>query len=126
MGKRRDPPDGDKPQAGRFGATLPNTPDGRYFVHVGSAGPRLWRAANPNLSPEERAQLTRELMSARRAIRDARDDAEVRAARARVEAAKVGLGERGPVWWQDGSPDLNRRLIKNTLYSEWWNQSTKT
>ena len=42
------------------------------------------------------------------------------AARARVDTAKVALGERGPVWWTDGSPDLNRRLVANTPYAEWW------
>ncbi len=42
------------------------------------------------------------------------------AARARVDAAKVALGERGPVWWTDGAPDLNRRMAKNTPYAEWF------
>ena len=41
-------------------------------------------------------------------------------ARARVDAAKRALGERGPPWWNDGAPDYNRRLIKNTPYSEWF------
>jgi hypothetical protein len=40
-------------------------------------------------------------------------------ARAQVDRAKVALGERGPVWWDDGSPDLNRRMAKNTDYAEW-------
>jgi hypothetical protein len=30
------------------------------------------------------------------------------------------LAERGPVWWDDGSPDLNRRMAKNTLYADWY------
>lgn len=34
-----------------------------------------------------------------------------------VEAAKISLGERGPVWWADGAPDLNRHLVKNTPYA---------
>ena len=41
-------------------------------------------------------------------------------ARARVDAAKVALGERGPVWWTDGAPDLNRHLAKNTPYADWF------
>jgi hypothetical protein len=41
-------------------------------------------------------------------------------ARARVDAAKVALGERGPVWWRDGAEDLNRRLVKGTAYADWW------
>jgi hypothetical protein len=40
-------------------------------------------------------------------------------ARAAVDAAKVALGERGPVWWEDEAPDLNRHLAKNTPYAEW-------
>jgi hypothetical protein len=101
---------------------LPHTPDGRYFVHTGSAGPRLWRATNPNLTAEERAQLTSELMEARREVRLNTDPQAIRSARARVHEAKAALGERGPVWWTDGAPDWNRRLIKNTPYAEWWAQ----
>jgi len=37
-----------------------------------------------------------------------------------VDAAKRELGERGPVWWSDGAPDLNRRLARNTCYAEWF------
>lgn len=97
----------------------PVTPDGRYFVVRG----RLWRTANPALPEDERSRLTRDLMTARRdvgaALRAGDGDAE-RAARARVHAAKVALGERGPVWWTDGAPDVNRRLAKNTPYADWY------
>lgn len=102
----------------------PRTPDSRYIVVVGSRGPRLWRAANPELDPEERERLTVDLMRARRAVRDAADAQALAAARARVDAVKVALGERGPVWWRDGAPDLNRRLIKNTCYADWWKRLT--
>ena len=60
-------------------------------------------------------------MAARRAVGTAlrADDATaVKAARARVDAAKIALGERGPVWWSDGAPDYNRRLVKNTPYAD--------
>ena len=30
------------------------------------------------------------------------------------------LGERGPVWWTDGAPDYNRRMVANTPYSDWF------
>ena len=96
-----------------------DTPDGRYFVVRG----RLWRRSNPALPPAERERLVRELMRARRAVRDAlraEDQAAERAARAAVHAAKVALGERGPVWWDDGAPDLTRRLARNTPYAAWW------
>jgi hypothetical protein len=100
-------------------AEHPVTPDGRYFVVRG----RLWRRANPALPAHERDALVRELMSARRAVgqalRAGDADAE-RAARRRVDGAKRALGERGPPWWSDGGPDLNRRLVANTPYAEWY------
>jgi len=101
-----------------MGSTSPprRTPDGRYLV----VNERLWRTADPRLPPEQREALVRELMAARRAVRAAIDATALRAARARVHAAKVALGERGTVWWQDGAPDLNRRLVKNTPYSDWF------
>ena len=94
----------------------PVTPDGRYFVVRG----RLWRMADPGLPPERREALTRELMAARRAVRFAKDEEATRAARARVDAAKRLLGERGPLWWTDGAPDWNRRMAKSTPYAEWF------
>jgi hypothetical protein len=96
----------------------PVTPDGRYFVVRG----RLWRCSNPALSSADRERLTHELMDARRAKKAAMktgDQAARGSARADVDAAKVALGERGPVWWTDGSPDYNRHLAKNTPYSAW-------
>jgi hypothetical protein len=41
-------------------------------------------------------------------------------ARAAVDRAKVALGERGPAWWTDGAPDLNRRLVRGTPYAAWF------
>ena len=96
---------------------LPQTPDGRYFV----TGGRLWRRSNPDLPADERERLVRELMDARRAVKAATraHDADAEhTARARVDAAKVALGERGPTWW--GGEDVNRRAPKNTPYAEWW------
>ena len=46
-------------------------------------------------------------------------------ARRAVDAAKIALGERGPVWWQDGAPDLNRHLVKNTPYRDWYEQQMR-
>jgi hypothetical protein len=95
------------------------TPDGRYIVVRG----RLWRAADPHLPPELRQELVDELMAARRAVKAASQDGEAEAlaiARARVQASKEQLGERGEVWWDDGAPDLNRRMVKNTHYADWW------
>ncbi len=94
----------------------PVTPDGRYFVVRG----RLWRMSDPTLTPERREALVSDLMSARRAKRDAPDDIAREEARRRVDAAKRALGERGPVWWTDDAPDWNRHLAKNTPYAEWF------
>ncbi|PYE42620.1 hypothetical protein DFI02_106195 [Rhizobium sp. PP-F2F-G20b] len=97
--------------------SYPHTPDGRYFVVRG----RLWRTSNPDLAEDDCARLVSELMSARRAVRDAGEDrAAMVEARRRVEAAKVALGERGPAWWTDGAPDYNRHLVKNTPYAAWF------
>ena len=97
----------------------PVTPDGRYFVVKG----RLWRTTNPDLAPHVRQHLVDALMRARRQVGLAKraDDATAeRAARAEVDAAKRGLGERGPVWWTDGAPDYNRRMAVNTPYADWF------
>lgn len=95
------------------------TPDGRYIVVRG----RLWRRANPHLPEEERARLVAALMTARRAVAAARrsdDAAALAAARAQVDAAKVALGERGPLWWHDGAPDENRRMARTSSYADWF------
>jgi hypothetical protein len=93
------------------------TPDGRYIVVRG----RLWRASNPSLSDDQRQLLVDDLMNARRAVKNANGDKVALAdARRRVNQAKTALGERGPVWWDDGAKDLNRHLVKNTIYAEWY------
>lgn len=105
-------------------ADYPITPDGRYFVVRG----RLWRTSNPALSPQEREHLVKQLMTARRAVRTAReagDSAAQAAAHAAVDVAKRGLGERGPVWWTDGVPDLNRHLARTTPYADWFARQAK-
>ena len=95
------------------------TPDGRYFVVRG----RLWRRANPDLPVERREALIRELMNARRAAELAVRSgvaAELALARKAVDAAKIALGERGAVWWTDGTPDLNRHKVKDSPYAQWY------
>ncbi len=92
------------------------TPDGRYFITRG----RLWRRTDPGLPDAERRAAIKALMQARRAVQMAGDDATEREARAAVDAAKRRLGERGPVWWQDGAPDESGRHPRNTTYADWW------
>ena len=97
----------------------PVTPDSRYFVVRG----RLWRMANPALAPDERDRFVRDLMIARRAVRDARknqDEPGEKCAHAAVDIAKRALGERGPAWWDDGAPDYNRHMARNTPYASWF------
>ena len=79
--------------------------------------------ANPGFDQTVRADLVRRLMTARRAVSDAKqsDDREAEtAAHKAVDEVKRALGERGPVWWSDGSPDLNRHMAKNTPYADWY------
>ena len=97
----------------------PVTPDGRYFVVRG----RLWRMSDPALDPARREALVRDLMAARSAKRIAMrdgDDKARQAAKDAVQKAKVALGERGPVWWDDGAPDFNRKMARNTPYADWY------
>lgn len=97
----------------------PVTPDKRYIVVRG----RLWRSANPNLSETDRQRLVDNLMDARRAVAAAKrvhDDVAETQAHEAVNLAKHALGERGPVWWDDGAPDYNRHLAKNSPYAGWY------
>jgi hypothetical protein len=97
----------------------PVTPDGRYFVVKG----QLWRCSNPSLEEDVRQRLVDELMAARREVKrakDSEDESQMKRAREKVQLAKVALGERGPVWWVDGSPDFNRRRVINSPYAEWF------
>lgn len=80
------------------------TPDGHYIVIDG----RRWRATDPGLPEARRRALVSELMSARSAVGHAKrkgDATAERAARDRVHAAKVALGERGPKWWEASGAD---------------------
>jgi hypothetical protein len=97
----------------------PVTPDGRYFVVRG----RLWRRGNPAIPESDRAALVHRLMHARRDVQAARrrgDRILEVAARRIVHRTKVELGERGPLWWNDGAPNYNRRLAINTPYRDWF------
>ena len=96
----------------------PVTPDGRYFVVRG----RLWRRTNPDLPEAERLRLVKTLSQARSSLRRAAglSAAERAVARKTVDNAKIGLGERGPVWWADGATDYNRHMAVNSPYRSWF------
>ena len=105
-------------RAGKAAPQHPVTPDGRYFVVRG----KLWRMANPNLPTAIKSALVRELMKARSAVRSAKlagDQVEEAAAHRAVDAIKRELGERGPLWWTDDTPDLNRHAVKSSPYAKW-------
>ena len=101
------------------GLKHPVTPVGRYFVVRG----KLWRMSDPDLAPGEKSRWVKRLMDARRSVKAAKaagdQDAEAAAHRL-VDEAKRRLGERGPVWWKDGAPDLNRHAVRNTCYADWY------
>lgn len=105
--------------ADRKADKYPVTPDGRYFVVRG----RLWRKANPTLDEDVRRDLVSDLMRARRAVGVAKRQGDAKAegdAHDAVDAAKRALGERGPVWWDDGAPDLNRHMARTGPYADWF------
>ena len=82
------------------------TDDGRYLVVDG----RRWRTADPGLPDDVRERLLHHLGVGRSGVRTARragDEAAVTAARAVVQLAKTGLGERGTAWWEQD--DAQRR-----------------
>jgi hypothetical protein len=79
-----------------------------YFVVDG----RRWRATDPGIPDPLKTELVAELMAARRAVRDAQGEATaVAAARARVQDAKVALGERGEPWWESSSDQARQQRL---------------
>ena len=82
------------------------TEDGRFIIVSG----RRWRATDPATPEDVAAALRKALMAARRdvgtALRAGRDPA---SARARVQVAKVALGERGVPWWDQTLDERRQR-----------------
>ncbi|MFB1296245.1 hypothetical protein ACAG24_012050 [Mycobacterium sp. pW049] len=82
----------------------PKTEDGHHIVVNG----RRWRATDPDIPEERRAELTRILMAWRREVRRTRGTDDEAGSRAGVNAARIALGERGsPPWWEQ--TDAQRR-----------------
>lgn len=87
---------------------MEHTPDGRYVVIKG----RRWRATDPEIPEDVAARLRQQLMAARRAVGaalKAEDPVAERAARDRVQQAKVALGERGTPWWEQSADERRAR-----------------
>lgn len=84
------------------------TADGRYIVVDG----RRWRAADPLIPEDRRAELVKILMAWRREVRRAKGTPQEPTARAGVHAAKVALGERGqPPWWEQTQEERRNRWL---------------
>ncbi|MGJ9413833.1 hypothetical protein ACHAAC_14105 [Aeromicrobium sp. CF4.19] len=80
------------------------TDDERWMVIKG----RRWRRTDPSLPSEVVERLTSHLGRGRSAVGPARkagDEERLAGARTRVGLAKLGLGERGPYWWEVDESD---------------------
>ncbi len=77
------------------------TDDGRYMIVKG----RKWRVSDPAIPEKLRAELVKELMTARRLVKTHGDEV-----RYRVQDAKVALGERGEPWWEPSEDGRRERL----------------
>jgi hypothetical protein len=84
--------------------------------------------SDPKLNEFERRKLKAKLGLLRTRGRVAHlsgDDLLVQELRHEIDRIKQALGERGPVWWADGTPDYNGRLVTASPYASWWSQSCR-
>ncbi len=87
----------------------PKTEDGHFVVISG----RRWRATDPDIPEDVGAELRKALMAARRDVgRALRSGDDPASARARVQAAKVALGERGTPWWEQTPAQRRQRWTR--------------
>jgi len=84
----------------------PISKDQHYIVING----RRWRATDPAIAEDRRAELVAILMSWRREVRRTKGSAQEQASRAGVQAVKIALGERGtPPWWEQDEAQRRAR-----------------
>jgi uncharacterized protein len=82
------------------------TEDGHHVVING----RRWRATDPAIPEDVGAELRKALMAARREVgRLLKAGEDPAPARARVQLAKVALGERGTPWWEQTAEQRQQR-----------------
>jgi Protein of unknown function (DUF3253) len=86
-------------------------PEAAFIIVKG----RRWRTSDPRIPDSLRQELVNELMAARRAVRDAATEVQIRQSRRRVNDAKVALGERGHAWWLPPTPAATKRRIDAAL-----------
>ncbi|MBY6204511.1 DUF3253 domain-containing protein [Halomonas denitrificans] len=90
------------------------TDDDRWFEVDG----RRWRRTDPAIPDSLEQELVAELMAARRAVKSAKDrsdESSLRDARARVQDAKVALGERGAPWWEPREEEALRERLSAAI-----------
>lgn len=90
--------------------------EARYLLIEG----RRWRKTDPAIPPSLESELVKELMAARRAVgaaKKAQDSDDERQARARVQDAKLALGERGRAWWLPREIDAARARLAAAMRS---------
>ncbi len=98
--------------------------DGLFFVHFRFSATMLMELFDSLLAPmmvEENLQLSdknRVVFSAPGVFAKPKEHESTRVAA--LAQHKRALGERGPVWWDDGAPDLNRHLARTTPYAAWY------
>ena len=80
----------------------------RAFITIDG---RRWRTSDPDIPATFRQELVNELMAARRAVRDGKNQRQIRGSRRRVNDAKVALGERGHEWWLPPTVAATNRRI---------------
>ena len=87
------------------------SPDDPHYFRING---RAWRRTDPAIPKPLLSQLTKELMSARRAVKAALkvgDKESLKIARDRVNDAKIALGERGHRWWEPASVRAHEHRI---------------
>ncbi len=104
-----------KPTDGLQLKAIDESPDDPHHMRIKG---RAWRRTDPTIPKSLLTPLTKELMSARRAVSTAlkADDSEaLRVARSRVNDAKIALGERGNPWWHGSTDAALRKRIAATI-----------
>lgn len=86
-------------------ASDPPSEDEKWLVIDG----RRWRRTDPAVPEAELARLKSHLGRGRSGVRSAATEAELAATRHRTQLAKVGLGERGPKWWEQTDAERRER-----------------
>jgi hypothetical protein len=94
------------------GSNDADAPPGDAYLVING---RKWRRSDPAIPESFRRELVNELMSARRGVGAAGHLRDEKAARARVNDAKLALGERGRAWWLPPTAVDRHRRIDATI-----------